>query len=421
MTAPFSDLGDPVQVPFSQVHLDPNNPRIAPEKPPGYNDPDAIFADPLQRELTDRVYKVYKAGELEAAIVAQGWVPIDPIVVWQHPDRPGHYIVVEGNTRTAVLRTIRNPVIQRERKKLERLTKGGKVPAEEIRQQEQLIARLEGVIAATESLVVYPVIAATAAELEEKLPRLLGVRHITHAKQWTPYATNLYITSLYDRLFHDKFGEDEALRLVPSLITEVSAMVSLGDTKTRRNIQAASAFGHFKRAYEDRLPEGGAFSDEDQYFFENILQNKYAWEQFGFSADRLHLPTEAEEALFEWAFKLPRKNEDEDENPNVFYKAENIRLWAAMARYDNKHGTSFAAQFDVSNPEDTRPMRQVEAEFLHHKARRTPVDTLTSLLEALQDLKADTMISQSGHLEPVLLEIGQLTQKYLKMMTAAAA
>ena len=232
---------------------------------------------------------------------------------------------------------------------------------------------------------------------------------------------NLYITSLYDRLFHDKFGEDEPLRLDPSLISQVAAMVSLGDTKTRRNIQAASAFGHFKRGYEDRLSEGEAFSDEDQYFFENILQNKYVWEQFGFSADRLHLPAEAEEALFLWAFKLPRKNQDEDENPNIFYKAENIRLWAAMARYDNKHGTSFASQFDVTNPQDARPMRQVEAEFLHHKSRRTPVDTLTSLLEALHGLRADTMISQSGHLEPVLLEIDRLTRKYLKMMRAAAA
>ena len=99
--------------------------------------------------------------------------------------------------------------------------------------------------------------AASIEELEEKLPRLLGVRHITHARQWGPYATNLYITSLYERLFRERHGEDDPLRLEQDLIAQVAAMVSLGDTKTRRNIQAALSFGHFKRGYEDLLPEDG--------------------------------------------------------------------------------------------------------------------------------------------------------------------
>jgi hypothetical protein len=413
----FVDLGKPLTVPLSKIFLDPNNPRVAPEPGSRYEEPDVIFADELQKDLTTRVYDVYEAENLESAIIAQGWVPIDPILVWEHPKRPKHHIVVEGNTRIAVLRNIRGPRLEREKAKLAKFLKGGKMPAHEIQQQRLLVEQIEAVVRDTENLEVYPVVASTTAELEEKLPRLLGVRHISHAKQWGPYATNLYITSLYERIFRERYGEKEDLRLENDLIARVAAMVSLGETKTRRNIQAASAFGHFKRHYDDQLPEGEEFSDSDQYFFENILQHKYAQEQFGFTKDRLYLSDEAEKALFQWTFVQPRKNEDK--NPNVFYKAENIRLWNDMAKYDTENGTAFASQFDVADPEKaTKRMRLVEAEYLHHKARQTPLNTLQALLEALKELKGETMITQASFLKPTLQEIAGLTERYLRMMEA---
>lgn len=420
MSNSFADLLAPIAVPFERMFVDPNNPRIAEDRESRYEHPDEIFDSALQERLTRRTYEVYQASELEESIIAQGWVPIDAIIVWEHPNREGHYIVVEGNTRTSVLRTIRGPRIVRERAKLEKFKKGGRMPAEEVKQQERLVARLEAVIADTDNLTVFPVNAKTIEELEEKLPRLLGVRHISHARQWGPYATNLYITSLYERLFADRHGLEESLRLEQDLVERVAAMVSLGPTKARRNIQAASAFGHFRRHYEDRLPEGESFSDSDQYFFENILQNKYPQDQFGFSKDRLYLPEESEEALFIWAFSKPRKSEDK--NPNILYKAENIRLWNEMAKYDAEHGTGFATLFDVNAPEQAgKPMRLVEAEYLHHKARQTPLNTLQSLLDALKELKGETMVTQAEYLRPTLQEIADLADHYLRMMEADAA
>lgn len=420
MNKTMDNLGAPISVPFSKIFLDPNNPRIAPDPASRYEDPDKIFSDELQRQLTTKVYTVYQASELEDAIIAQGWVPIDPIIVWEHPDRPKYHIVVEGNTRISVLRSIRAR-LDREKSKLEKLTKGSKVKTEELKQQEYLVAQLEVIIKDTENLLVYPVKASTPEELEERLPRLLGVRHITHARPWTPYAKNLYILSLYERLFVEEYGEDKTLSLEQSVIQRVASMVSLGDLKTRRNIQAASAFRHFKQQYEDQLPEGEKFDDGDHYFFENILQNKYAQEQFGFTKDRLALPDESEKALFQWAFSQPRRGDD-DKNPNVFYKAENIRLWNDMSKFDAEHGTGFASQFDVSSPEKTaKPMRLVEAEYLHQKARQTPLNTLQSLLEALKDLKGETMVTQANFLRPTLQEISTLTEHYLRMMDRDAA
>ena len=422
MKPTYQDIGKIMAVDFSKIYLDPNNPRIAPDLGSRYQEPDAIFDDERQKTLAKRFYDAYHASELEEAIVAQGWIPLDPIIVWEHPDRPGHYIVVEGNTRISVLRNIRVSRLEREQKKLERFKNSGKTPLGDINQQQHIVDQLEGIIRDTKQLSVYPVVADTIEDLEKKLPILLGVRHVSHSMPWSPYATNLYITSLYERLFRARHGEDEILRFDQDLIVRVGDMVSYKQTKTRRAIQAASAFDHFKRNYEDMLPDEEEFVDGDHYFFELILQHPYTQERFEFTKDQLYLPDESEKALFEWAFSKPRSKGKEDDNQNIFFKAENIRLWNQMARYDTENATAFAAQFDVSAPEKAmKSMRIVEAEFLHHKARQTPLNTLQSLLEALKELKGETLVTQAEFLEPTLQEIVVLSERYLRMMRADAA
>lgn len=417
---PINDLQDAKLVSFDSIYLDPNNPRIAPENPPGYHDDVTLFDLSLQQDLERRVSDVYEVATLRDSIMAHGWVPIDSIIVWEHPKRPGHYVVVEGNTRTVALRTLRGERLDAEVKKLERLKKNPSRFQEELRVQQETVDRLEAIRAQTNQLRVFPVLAKSVEELQAILPRLLGVRHISHAREWKPYATNLYILSLYERLFRERHGSKVKLRLEDDLVNTVAEMVSLGTTKARRNIQAASAFTHFKRDYEDRLPEGEKLSDEDHYFFELILQNPYPKEQFNVNRESLELPKESAEALFQWAFSKPRAGKEED-NENVFYKAESVRLWNQMATYDGKASTNFSKQLDVNAPEEARPIRLIEAEFLQHKTQRTPIDTLTSLLKALHELKVDTLVSQQEHLEPMLVKIAQQVSQYQKMMKAITA
>lgn len=416
---PMSDLQEAKLVPFDKIHLDPNNPRIAPENPPGYLDDKSLFAEDLQQSLEERVRAVYDVANLEDSILAHGWIPIDSIVVWEHPHRPGHYIVVEGNTRTVALRALRGDRLERERKKLERLQKAPTQVREALREQQDVVARLEKICQETDQLRVFPVSTKSVDQLQAILPRLLGVRHISHAKEWGPYATNLYILSLYDRLFRARHGDGMDLRLEDDLVNQVASMVSLTGTKTRRNIQAAFAFTHFKRDYEDRLPEDEVFSDKDQYFFELILEKPYARDQFNVSKDSLRLPKESEEVLFQWAFSKPRKGK-EDDNENIFNKAESITLWNKMSTYDSKSGTNFAKQLDVDSPDEAHPITVIEADFLQHKTQRTPIEALTSLLKALQDLKVDTLVSQQEHLTPIFDRIAHQIASYQKMMKAVA-
>ena len=123
--------------------------------------------------------------------------------------------------------------------------------------------------------------------------------------------------------------------------------------------------------------------------------------------------------LFQWAFSKPRSGKEED-NDNIFYKAESVRLWNQMATYDGKTGTNFAKQLDVDAPDEARSIRGIEAEFLQHKTQRTPIDALTSLLIALQELKVDTLVSQQEHLEPILEKVAQVVVRYQKMMKAVS-
>jgi flagellar motility protein MotE (MotC chaperone) len=412
------------EVPFEKLFLDPNNPRIAPENPPGYNAPSAIFDADMQKALETRIRAVYPVDDLESSIMAQGWVPYDPIVVWEHPQQPKHYIVVEGNTRTTALRTLRGERLDRERKKLEKLQASPGRFEEERKVQEELVAHLELVVTQTNNIRVYPMKADTVEELVKKLPQMMGVRHITHAQQWSPYATNLYILSLYEQLFRERHGPKPKLRIEEDLVEDVGERVSYGaakKTKTRRAIQAASAFTHFKRDFEERLPEDEEFTDRDHYFFEQILQSKFAQDQFEFTKDSLRLPAESEEALFKWAFSLPRSGGGDEANPNIFYKAENIGLWSKMKSYDGKKSTNFAANFDVAEPDKAPSMRTIEADYLQHQTRSTPIDAVTALLKALREIKVDALVSQQEHLGPMLDEVGKLVEKYKKMMDAAQA
>ncbi|HEX7944035.1 MAG TPA: hypothetical protein VF495_05180, partial [Phenylobacterium sp.] len=169
----YSALGGPKALKLTEIFLDPNNPRIAPEPAPGYQNAEALFDPAIQDDLVSRVYEVYKAAELENSIIEQGWTPVDPILVWEHPSQAG-YIVVEGNTRISVLRRVRTR-LERERAKLDRMAKGGGYPHQEIRKQRELIEQIERLVDSTEVIRVYPVEAASAEDLATKLPRLLGV------------------------------------------------------------------------------------------------------------------------------------------------------------------------------------------------------------------------------------------------------
>lgn len=409
------ELRAPIRVPFDSLYLDPNNPRLAVVEKPGYHDPARLFDDRVQGRLESRMRESYKGlKSLIHSIVNVGWIPVDAMLVWEHPKAPGKYVVVEGNARTTALRTIRRDH-DRELKRLAK-ARSRELPAEigAVQELEETVEALARVVAATREIEVHPVAAASPDELFRSLPRLLGVRHISHAQQWKPYATNVYIYSLYKQIFEENYG-DERFRLEEPLLREAGALVSLHSFKVRRAVQAVVAFNRFRAAYEDRLPEGERLDEVDQNFFLYLFEPGHAREQFGVDDSDLWLDRDMEDVLFRWAFSKPRSERD---NRNVLRSPEDIRTWNKIARYDERQKTHFSRMLDVRRPGAARPMAQVEADFTAHRANRTPLETLLSLVDAMKGMEVETLLAARDEIRPAIAELLALGTDYLAMLDA---
>lgn len=409
------DLKPPMKVSLDRLYLDPNNPRLAADVRPGYEKPALIFDDGVQERLESRLRETYKGVRaLGKSIVSMGWVPVDPMLVWEHPRKKGHYVVLEGNTRTAVLRGIRRD-LAREKSRLARAKRNAFVDPEALREQETRVGRYERVVQATRELEVLPVAAKGPQDLAQSLPRLLGVRHLSHAQKWRPYATNLYVFTVYRQLFDETYGTG-AVRLDDALLHQCAELVSLSAWKVRRSVQAVLAFNHFRTEYEDRLPAGERFSDDDQSYFLALLDPGHAREEFGYRDDTLWLAPDKEDVLFRWAFARPRGGEGP--NRNVLRSADDVRLWSRMSRYDERHHTRFARQLDVTRPDKARPMAEVELEFMAHRAEQSPLETMQSLVKTLKETEVETVRAQHGQIRPVIEEMVALGTDYLAMLDA---
>jgi hypothetical protein len=410
-------LREPITVPIDSLYLDPNNPRLARDDQPGYKDPDRLFDPELQKQLETEIERVYAVSDLEQAILGQGWMPIDALVVWTYPGDSERHIVVEGNTRTVALRRLRGR-LAKERAKLERMRDGKRYAADTIAEQERLISDLKAIVAATETLRVVPLDADSIDDLERKLPRVLAVRHITGAKGWGNYAQDLWLLARYEQLWKDRHPH-ESLKWEQALISLVADEASMTPTAAKRRLKSASFFSHFKAHYEDRLPEGEEFKPSDYYLFELITRKPWSRKQFGIGEEDLRIPDEGESAIFEWVFKDPRPATAED-NPNKFYRHENVQLWEQINNYDTKNGTSFATRFDVADPASAPKMIEVEVDYLAHKSRRKPADVLERLLQALDELNAGTIRKEGEFLRLQLKRVDERVDALLRMINVAA-
>lgn len=412
------------KVRISDLFPDPNNPRLALEDAPGYADAWTLFDETLRKKILDEIGEdSYGVGDLVDAIIGQGWMPIDNILVWQHPDVPGKRVVVEGNRRLVSLNRVRSAELEKARRKLARIkTKPSSYPKSEADAAEEQVRRIEQIVADTDVLDVVPVDAVTSDDLIHKLPRVLAVRHITGAKEWGNYAEDIWLLRRFEQLFADVHGVNTDLFWDQSIISRVAHEASLGVTTTKRQLKAAKWFAHFRAEWEDELPPGEKFIKSDYYLFESISKRPWVRRQLGIGDDDMFISDLGEKALFTWVFKESgRKAKDADDNPNIFYRHENINLWDQINRYDENQGTSFAQRFDVENPDEAPTMREVEAEWLTHKASKKPHALLDDLLRRLSDIKAPQLAAEGTFLRGLLVQVRDLSENYIKMIDAMEA
>lgn len=407
----------PVAVPLDQLFLDPNNPRLGLADKPGYRDVGKLFDSGLQNEIIeDLAEDAYDVTGLVDAIVAQGWTPVDNVLAWPHPDDPERWVVVEGNRRRLALERIRTTIIKREREKLARMKKrAATYSADQIEEQTAFVARLQAIMDETATLRVVEVDAATVDELEDKLPRVLAVRHITGTKHWGGYAEDLWLLGRYEALAKARgtrtHGWDSGL------VSQVAEEASLSSIMTKRKLRAASWESAFRAEWEGDLPDDSEFKPTDHYLFELIAQKPWLQSQLGIGESDRSIPDVGSKALFTWIFQHPRPKQG-DLSDNTFYRHENIREWDAMHRYDQKNGTDFAALFDVEAPDEAPRFAEIEAEWRAHKASRSSQSTVEALIRRLKQLTGDSLQHEGMVLRAQLEELRKLADSYIKMIDA---
>jgi hypothetical protein len=121
-----------------------------------------------------------------------------------------------------------------------------------------------------------------------------------------------------------------------------------------------------------------------------------------------------EEIFFRWTFAKKR----EGDNRNILRSPEDIRTWNKLARYDERQKTHFSRMLDVRRPGGARPIAQVEADYAAHRANRTPLETIFSLIESMKEIQVETLLAAREEIRPAIAELMALSGDYLAMLDA---
>lgn len=160
---PFEDT---TKVSVDWLKLDQENPRLV-----------GISARTTEESIVAQLYRGEELGELLQSIAANGYLDIEPLIVWLDP-ADQKFTVLEGNRRLAAIRLFREPALVEAIGKIERLKIG--------------IPKITPEVLATLSEVsVYRVPDREAAR------SFIGFKHINGAAKWESYAKAKFAAEWY--------------------------------------------------------------------------------------------------------------------------------------------------------------------------------------------------------------------------------
>ena len=410
-------LNKPIDIPLEELFLDRNNPRLAPELR-NYTDVTFLLDEGAQDGLaTNILNELHGLQDLIEVIIQQGWLPVDQIIVWSHPDAPDKPIVVEGNRRTTALKHIHDKELARAKHAHEKWEKIKEDHPERYQEAVDYLKKVNEVIEATKVLNVTPMRAQTHEELMQDLPRILAVRHINSARGWGGYPTDRWLLNQYNR--YEKKKTDPDTPWDGDLIKEVANEASIKPRECKKRLRAASLYQDFTATWEDELPEGEEFKDSDYYLFELVSQ--VAWfrdDVLKLGLDSRRFTDESSKALFEWVFKEARGHRAND-NPNKFYRHENIRLLNTIRNYDNDNGTSFTKPFTIEDYQNVPKVEVLEPKYLQHKNQEGSDALLKGLIDALDELKMSEARQRSEYMIAQLQRLKDIVEDSLRMIKAS--
>lgn len=277
----------PLTVEPDQLLLDPNNYRF--HDLAGYKRVSrARFAEPgVQNRALQFLTETpsFDLNALRESIISNGFVPFEQIVVEAFKTEKGQptvYLVVEGNRRTAAIKTLLAD------------HNGGALTL-----RKEVLASISGI----------SVIELTGSEAERSKYQktLMAIRHVAGIREWGPYQQARLVVEMYDHEEH-AFGP-------------VAQRIGISAREVARRYRASKALEQMEQD-----EEFGEYADPKLYsfFHEAVSQPKVReWLQF---SDQTYRAENPENRRIFYELLSPREIEGETKEPKLQNANRQVRL-----------------------------------------------------------------------------------------------
>ncbi|MBA2704183.1 MAG: hypothetical protein H0U60_10060 [Blastocatellia bacterium] len=122
--------------------------------------------------------KRYQLGELKKSILANGYVPMERVIVVPYNYKEGTYLVIEGNRRVAALKSL-------------------------LQENEESVIELKPADVASFSKIPAAILEADEGSLAHAERVIMGIRHIAGPKAWGAYQQAQLVLELHDNEGYD--------------------------------------------------------------------------------------------------------------------------------------------------------------------------------------------------------------------------
>lgn len=184
--------------------------------------------------------KRYQLAELKKSIVANGYVPMERIIVAPYSGKPGTYTVVEGNRRVSALKSL-------------------------LSEAKEGVTELSAAQIGAFSKIPCAVLQAGSADMDHAQRVIMGIRHIAGPKEWGAYQQAQLIVEL-----RDIEGQD---------FQSIANHLGTSPIEVSRRYKAMRAL---KAMEEDELYADRASFDHYRFFHEFVaspdIRTYYGWD-----------------------------------------------------------------------------------------------------------------------------------------------
>jgi hypothetical protein len=165
----------PITVEVKNLLLDPNNYRFLDNSDYKKRLANRYHDDSVQKATLKMLEKghSYQLRDLRNSILANGYIPLERIIVARYPHKPGKFMVVEGNRRVAALKTI-------------------------LRDEEEGVITLDPQQKKAFSKIPGAIMHADASSFQNAERLVMGIRHIAGPREWGAYQQAHLILELKD-------------------------------------------------------------------------------------------------------------------------------------------------------------------------------------------------------------------------------